>query len=118
MVVALAIAAVGLGFLMSAAGTGLGNSGLAHTYVEAMRRAQSHLAELGATEPFAAGVRSGDDGGGFTWSTRISPPVLHALAATSGTARVGLYTVDVTISWRSGNSSKTVSLRSQRIAPL
>lgn len=102
---------------MSAAGTGLGNSGLAHQYVEATRRAQSHLAEIGVTVPFAAGLRSGDDGGGFAWSTNISPPVRHAVAATPDAAHVALYTVDVRISWRSGNTCKTVSLRSQRIGP-
>ena len=114
---ALAIAAVGLGFLMSATGTGLGNSVLAHQYIEATRRAQSHLAEIGVTVPLAAGAQSGDDGGGFAWSTRISSPVMHAVAAKQDAARVGLYTVDVSITWRSGLTSKTVSLRSQRIGP-
>jgi prepilin-type N-terminal cleavage/methylation domain-containing protein len=115
-VIALAIAAIGLGFLMSAASTGIGNAGLAYRYVEATRRAQSHLAEIGVSVPFVAGVTSGDDGDGFTWTLRISPPVGHANTPerTAG-ARTGLYTVDVSISWRSGASTKTVSLRSQRM---
>jgi general secretion pathway protein I len=116
-VVALAIAAVGLGFLMSAAGTGLGNSGLAYQYVEATRRAQSHLAEIGVTVPFAAGMRSGDDGGGFAWRTRISPPVMHTVAAQPENTRLALYTIEVSILWHNGSASKTVSLRSQRIGP-
>jgi general secretion pathway protein I len=114
-VVALAIAAAGLGLLMSAAGEGLGNSGLAYQYVEATRRAQSHLAEIGVTAPLLPGLRSGDDGGGFTWSTRISAPSMHMVAETPGGKPLGLYTVEVSISWRSGNSSRTVSLRSQRL---
>ena len=116
-VVALAIAAVGLGFMLSAAGTGLGNSGLAHQHNEATRRAQSHLAEIGVTVPFVPGTRSGDDGGGFAWRTRISPPVTHPVATKPGTAPLALYAVEVSILWRSGSSSKTVSLRSQRIGP-
>ena len=39
--VALAIAALGLGALMAAAGTGLGNATLADQYIEATRRAQA-----------------------------------------------------------------------------
>jgi hypothetical protein len=104
-----------LGFLLSAAGTGLGNSGLAYQYVEATRRAQSHLAEIGVTVPFVASTRSGDDGSGFAWRTRISPPVTHPVAATQGAAPLALYTVEVSILWRDGSSFKTVSLRSQRI---
>jgi prepilin-type N-terminal cleavage/methylation domain-containing protein len=115
-VVALAIAAIGLGFLMSATSTGIGNAALAYRYVEATRRAQSHLAEVGVSVPFVAGATSGDDGDGFTWTLRISPAVTHANGASpTGGARTGLYTVDVSVSWRSGVSIRTVSLRSQRI---
>lgn len=116
-VVALAIAALGLSFLMAAASTGLGNASLADQYIEATRRAQSHLAELGVTERLVAGIRSGDDGGGYSWRSRISPPQLHdALQAPEGVAALGLYAVEVTISWRTGDSIRNVSLRSQRIA--
>ena len=115
--VALAIASLGLGFLMMAAGIGLGNSGIADQYIEATRRAQSHLAALGVTAPLRASDTSGDDGGGYSWRVRISQPAMHA-AGPSGTAQppLGLYTVDVTLSWRNGISIKTVSLRSQRVA--
>jgi general secretion pathway protein I len=116
-VVALAIAAVGLGFLMSAAGTGLGNSALSYQYVEATRRAQSRLAEIGVSQPFVAGTHSGDDGGGFAWRTRISPPATHSVATRPGAMPLGLYTVEVSIVWRNGSASKTVSLTTQRIGP-
>ena len=115
--VALAIASLGLGFLMMAAGTGLGNAGIADQYIEATRRAQSHLAVLGVTAPLRAGDTSGDDGGGYSWRVRISEPSMHA-AGPAGSAQppLGLYTVDVTMSWRNGISIKTVSLRSLRLA--
>jgi general secretion pathway protein I len=116
-VVALAIATLALSFLMAAASTGLGNAGLATQYIEATRRAQSHLDELGVTAPLAAGVRSGDDGGGYSWRSRVSEPRVHdAVPAHEIMARLGLYAVEVTISWRNGDSIKSVSLRSQRIA--
>jgi general secretion pathway protein I len=116
-VVALAIAALGLSFLMAAASTGLASAGLADQYIEATRRAQSHLAETGVTEPLHPGVRAGDDGGGYSWRSRISPPRLHdAPPASEGMAPLGLYAVEVTISWRTGDSIKSVALRSQRVA--
>ena len=116
-VVALAIAALGLSFLMAAASTGLGNAGLADQYIEATRRAQSHLAELGVTERLRPGIRSGDDGGGYSWRSWVSAPqVQDAVPAPEGVALLGLYAVKVTISWRGGDSVKSVSLQSQRIA--
>jgi general secretion pathway protein I len=116
-VVALAITALGLSFLVAAASTGLGNAGLADQYIEATRRAQSHLAALGVTEPLYPGVRSGDDGGGFSWGSRISPPQLHGpLLAPGDVVPLGLYSVEVTVSWRGGDSIRSVSLRSKRVA--
>jgi len=115
--VALAIASLGLGFLMLAAGTGLGNAGLADQTIEATRRAQSHLAALGVIAPLKPGEQSGDDGGGYSWRVRISQPVTQtgvppAIAAQSP---LGLYTVEVTVSWRNGALAKSVSLQSQRL---
>ena len=115
--VALAIAALGLGFLMMAAGTGLGNAGIADQYIEATRRAQSRLALLGVTAPLRPGDTSGDDGGGYSWRVRISEPAMHASGPAGGAQpALGLYTVEVTLSWRNGISVKNVSLRSQRLA--
>ena len=115
-VVALAIAAMGLSLLMAAASTGLGNAHLADQTIEATRRAQSRLAEVGATSPLDPGLRSGDDGGGFSWRSRISSPVLQGSLPAGDSKAIGLYTVEVTISWRTGNSIKSVSLQSKRTA--
>jgi general secretion pathway protein I len=118
--VALAIAALGLGFLMLAAGTGLGNSGLADRTIEATRLAQSHLAQAGVTVPLRPGEQSGDDGGGYSWRVRISQPLTHtgAPSATAPQLPLGLYTVEVTVSWRSGAVTKAVSLTSQLLGRL
>lgn len=115
--VALAIAALGLGALMAAAGTGLGNAILADQYIEATRRAQSRLAATGALIPLHSRTQSGDDGGGYSWWVRISEPALHAGASQSAAQKpLGLYTIEVTLSWRSGLSTRSVSLQSQRLA--
>ena len=115
--VALAIAALGLGILMAAAGTGLGNAALADQYIEATRRAQSHLAATGTLTPLRAGIQSGDDGGGYSWRVRVSQPTLHAGApARAAQKPLGLYTIEVTLSWRSGISTRSVSLHSQRLS--
>lgn len=114
-VIALAIAALGLTLLMAAAGTGLENAGVADQFVDATRRAQSHLAQIGVGAPLSPGVQSGDDGDGYSWQVRVSPPVLHVAAATqSDQPRLGLYTVEVTVTWHSGASIKSVALQSLR----
>jgi prepilin-type N-terminal cleavage/methylation domain-containing protein len=115
-VIALAIAALGLAALMAAASTGLGNSAAADRYIEATRRAQSHLAEIGATASLVTGVRSGDDGAGFSWRTRIGPPVVQEAARGNAGPALALYPVEVTMSWRNGNTERNVTLQSQRVS--
>ena len=115
--VALAIAALGLGVLMAAAGTGLGQSKLADQYIEATRRAQSRLALLDAAIQPQPGTQFGDDGGGYSWQSRISDPVRHAGSKErAGSDELGLYSVEVTLTWRAGAGEKNVTLRSQRVA--
>lgn len=113
--IALAIAGLGLAALMAAASTGLGNAKRAGQYIEATRRAQSHLALIGATTPLQPGDWSGDDGAGFSWRVRIAPPAVHA-AAPGGEAASSIYTLEVTIGWQSGGTANSVTLQSQRLA--
>jgi general secretion pathway protein I len=115
--VALAIAALGIASLIAATGVGLGSADLAAQYVNATRRAQSRLDTVGILQPFAAGEQSGDDGGGFFWRVRISPPATHLPQPGSGDLP-GLYQVEVDIDWRSGLGWREVSLRSERLGPL
>ena len=114
-VIALGIAALGLSFMISAARSGLANAGLADQFIAATRIAQSRLAEVGVTTPLVPGTRSGTDGGGYTLQVRISSPLVQAGAPASDIPPLGLYTIDVTVGWRDGDSPKSVSLRSQRI---
>jgi general secretion pathway protein I len=113
--IALAIAGVGMAALLAAAGTGLGNARLADRYVEATRRAQSRLALVGVAIPVAAGAWSGDDGGGFFWRVKISLPVTHATVP-GGEPLPELHRVEVTVTWQEGGTAKSVTLRSERVA--
>ncbi len=129
--VALAIAALGLGAMMAAAGQGLGNVGIADRYIEATRRAQSHLAMVGITAPLAAGDTQGDDGGGFFWRVQIVPIAAEAAGSAAASATgavtaqagnqqqppsaVTLYAIGVTVGWRTGAGVKQVTLQTQRI---
>lgn len=113
---ALAIMALGMGALLAAASSGLGNARAARDYVEATRLAQSHLAALGVVIPLAAGVQSGDDGQGFSWVVRVSQPQPHLGPTVQGQQPLWLYTVEASVSWHSGASQRTVTLQSQRLA--
>lgn len=101
--------------MIAATGTGLGNAGAADRYIAATRRAQSHLAALGIAATLRPGDQSGDDGGRYSWRTTISEPTLHASGARSAEKVLGLYNVGVTIFWRDGVFTRSVSLSSQRL---
>lgn len=116
--VALAIAALGLSALMAAAGQGMRNVTVANTYLEATRRAQTRLDIVGVIAPPVAGERFGDDGGGFTWRVRLSPVGDRAPPKGSDKEPLTLYDVTVTIGWKSGAASKSVTLQSQRLGRL
>jgi prepilin-type N-terminal cleavage/methylation domain-containing protein len=110
--VALAIAGLGLGVLMVAASQGLGNLRTADNYIEATRRAQSRLATVGTELAVKEGDWSGDDGGGFSWHIQA-----HPVPGTDEKATFIPYDVVVTIGWSSEGKVKAVSLQSQRLGP-
>jgi len=83
-IVALIIAGLGLTLLLGAVSQSLGNAQTADRYLEATRRAQAHLAEIGVYSPLAPGVTTGDDGGGYAWRTEISQPLLQQPPPTRG----------------------------------
>jgi general secretion pathway protein I len=113
--VALAIMALGMGALIAAASTGLGNARAAQQYIEATRRAQSHLATVGVAVPLSTGEQSGDDGQGFTWRIRIAAPQRHLGDALQGQPQLWLYTIEASVSWRANALTRSVTLQSQRL---
>jgi general secretion pathway protein I len=110
--VALAIAAAGLGLLVAATGTGLENMITADRTIQAAGRAQTRMAQVGVTIPLKQGNYAGDDGGGFRWRVQIGGP-----AARGAASALNLYPVRTTISWHSGVLQKNLSLYSERAGP-
>lgn len=117
-IVALAIAALGLGALIAAAGQGLHNVGAANLYIEATRRAQNHLDMIGLSKLPIAGEQSGDDGDGFIWRINVAPIVSRAPPKGSDKESLTLYDVTVTVSWKADGQTKSVWLQSERLGRL
>lgn len=111
--VALAIAALGLGALFQGTLGGIRAAEIAGRTQEALSRARSRLAVVGQAGPLAAEDRQGDDGGGYRWRVRVAP--FATSRATPGAAVPTLYDVDVTIGWGSGGDARTVALQTRRL---
>ena len=111
--VALAIAGLGLALLVAATGAGLESSTAAARHIQAASQAQSRLAQVGLTLPLKKGEYFGDEVGGFHWRVHIGDSISHASAG--GAAALALYPVTVTESWREGAEQKRLSLYSERV---
>lgn len=100
--VAFVIASLALGVLFRSGSNALLSADTAGHYQEALARARSHLAALGAPGRLVASDRQGDDGGGYHWREHIAPVAVLPPGAPSGTAPrpgVTLYAVEVALSW-------------------
>ena len=115
---ALVIAALGLGAMMAASSQGLGNVAAANLYMEATRRAQSHLDAIGPAGPVQAGNHSGDDGDGFSWRVTVTPVGVRPPPQGSKSDNLTLYDVAVTVGWRNGATARSVSVQSERLGRL
>jgi general secretion pathway protein I len=115
--VALAIAALGLVAMFRAGSGGLLNVDVASRTEEAVERARSHLAAIGRDTALLRGASEGEDGDGYHWRIRVWPQASRAIAAAQGTAgqAVTLYNIEVTESWGGGRRLRAVVLRTQRI---
>lgn len=112
--IAFAIASIALAVVYSGALGGLAGSRLAARTDEAVARARSRLAAV-CERPFTLGEQSGDDGGGYTWRTRISRTaseiVRHGDA--DPPVRADLLAVQVTETWPGPLRPHQISLESR-----
>lgn len=119
--VAFVIAALALGVLFHGLIGGLRTTAIAGSYEQAVARARSRLAAIGGrASPLVPGVRTGDDGSGFTWRTQIMPTGTAALPATQPglpAPQLVLYRVSVTVSWHGDGGLRQVQLVTARAAP-
>lgn len=115
MLVALAIAALGVGALLQAAAGGLTNVDVAAQYVTATHRAQALLATIGIERPLAAGEHDGSDDDGLRWHVKITPALAGSSAEGAAPAAPSLFAVEVAVSWRRGIITRKVVLDSLRV---
>ncbi len=116
-VVAMAIAALALVALFRAGSAGLFAVDTAGRAEQAIERAESHLAQLGRSDPITPGDSEGDDGGGYRWHLRVTPVAVQPLSVQPQNGAVrALFDVEVRISWHAGGSEKSVALDTRRIA--
>ncbi len=115
--VAFLIAALALAGLTQGAAGGLRSARVSGHYQEALSRARSRLAVLGAAP--MPGEQRGDDGGGYAWRVNVTP------LATAGRPREGvdpprpgratLLAVTVRVSWRMDGGEREVVLATERL---
>ncbi len=119
--VALAIAAVTFGVLLSTELSGIRTVRNAGAYEAAMQLARSHLAMLGPNMASVPPVQQGQDGP-FVWRIQVKPEqVAHSRAgavqlfAHANELRATLYAVGITVSWRSDGREQDLYLNTQRL---
>jgi general secretion pathway protein I len=115
--IAFAIAALALGLLFQAAGTGGGAVQNAAYYEEAVSRAKSRMALLGRDAPLAEGETQGGDGGPYRWRVKVSPSATAEPAPDTPPSahHVTLYDIEVAISWTQDRKRHEIVLHSQRL---
>jgi hypothetical protein len=115
--IAFAIAALALAALFHGALGGLRAAGIAGQYEEAVARARSHLAALGAS--LTPGDTQGDDGSLYHWHVHIAPVASTVVGAGLGAGmpatRATLYAVSVAVSWRADGTARGIELHSRRL---
>jgi general secretion pathway protein I len=116
-VVAVAIAGLALVALFQAGGGGLFATDTAARAEEALQRAQSHLAAVGRDAALVQGDSSGDDGGGYRWHLQVMPAAQRQTVAADGVTpqNATLYSVRVSVSWRSRGHERAVELQTLRL---
>lgn len=117
--VALAIAALGIGALVEAASGGLTNVDVAAQYLSALHHAQARLAALGVESSISPGERDGRNEDGYRWHMKITPVAAGTRAddigQDIGRALPTLFAVEVAVSWRRGLVTRTVTLDTLRL---
>lgn len=109
--VAFAIAALGLAALMQVFATGLRSAATAENYARATMLAESRLASVGVEQPLAAGESSGDFEDGYRWRVVITP-----YQEAEMDALVEVFQVNVTVSWgEEAERARAVTLQTLRV---
>ena len=116
--VAFAIASLALAVLYEGSVEGLVGTRLAARTNEAVSRARSRIAAVCHGARLMPGEKSGDDGGGFRWTTQINRSVSESISPRAGdetepAMRADLFAVRVTIAWPGHARPHAVSLETR-----
>lgn len=112
-IVGFAIAAFALIGLFRAGSGGLLAVESAGGVEEAVQRAQSHLAAVGAGGTLSVGRSAGEDGNGYRWHLKVQP-VPEADPVDRG-GLPELFDVEVAVSWGERGHGGSVTLTSRRL---
>ena len=119
--VALAIAAVTFGVLLTTGLNEIRTVRNAGAYETAMALARSHLAMLGPNMASVAARQYGSDGS-FDWWIQVTPEAVAQTGTGTGQwfprgneLRATLYAVSVTVSWRADGRERDLHLNTQRL---
>jgi general secretion pathway protein I len=99
--IAFAIAGIGLVEVFRSTSAGLGNVGTAARSMEAIGVAQNMLALAGRAEPLVVGELSGTSPEGYAWR-RLVTRAGSKPAPKGATAGTNLYRIEVRVAWPSG----------------
>jgi general secretion pathway protein I len=113
--VALAIAGLGLAALFAAASGGLNSVDLAARYLTATRHAEAHLAEIGISMPLVAGEQDGLDSNGFRWRLTIRSIATRQADRDRGIPGRVLYAVEIAESWPAGLRQRSIRIETLRL---
>jgi len=118
MLIAFAIASIGLAVLYRGATDGLLGARLAERNIEAVARARSRLAAVCHGARLMPGEQSGDDGGGFTWRTAIRRAQSAAIPReppdeSRTKSRIDMFAVRVALTWPGTIRPHEVSLETR-----
>jgi len=109
--VAFAIAALGLAALFQIFATGLRSAAISEGYARATMLAESQLDRVGIEQPLAPGERFGVFDDGYRWHVAIAP-----YQEAEMDALVEIFEVSVTVSWgEESGGGRAVTLRTLRL---
>lgn len=111
--VALAVLAIALGVIYQIFGTSLRNMQYSRDYSYAQMLAESKLSELSKGVPVKAGTWGGDFNNKYSWVMDVAQA---PATSEDGGDVVDKYRVDFVVRWSAGNSQRTISLRTYRLA--
>ena len=114
-VVALLILALASAVIFEGFSVGFRNARTADDFVQAVLIAQAKLAPAGVVDPLSAGLTSGEELDKYAWTVRVDP-VEVALDDGATPSQLQPFLVAVDVVWSDGDTERTVSLSTLRLA--